>query len=398
MGSVERGFAVAVLFWLTGAVRLVTDDDVQGHLGDALVPISLLLLGLQRRRAAGWLRSLLPLAALPALALVSTLWSVDPDRTLHRAFPVLGTTAFALWLAARFEVEAQLELLAIALWIAAGLAALAIFAWPERAVMFSGEWRGLFWHKNLLGRAAALGTLVSASLALGVPAWRRRAWVGGAACAGLLVGSASRTAQIAGLTALVVTALVAAARRLPRRRARALALAVAVAGSLAALWAFPRAGLLLERMGRDRTLTERTVIWRETLKAAAERPWLGYGYGAFWGRAGPGGREIRALFNGWNPGNAHNGYLELFAGLGWLGLAVFAVPFVRCARPALIEAARGPPWRVWPIAFLTLFAVVNLAGAALLRPHDVFWPLYVSVALSSARRSGARSARVGPDR
>ena len=73
-------------------------------------------------------------------------------------------------------------------------------------------------------------------------------------------------------------------------------------------------------MGRDSTLTGRTEIWTHVLWVAGN-PLLGTGFESFW----LGDR----LANVWSimPGiqEAHNGYLEVYLNLGWIGVTLLAV-------------------------------------------------------------------------
>ena len=50
---------------------------------------------------------------------------------------------------------------------------------------------------------------------------------------------------------------------------------------------------MLTALGRSATLTGRTRIWQMSLDNIAQRPWLGYGFGAFWR---PGEVEARTMW------------------------------------------------------------------------------------------------------
>ena len=76
----------------------------------------------------------------------------------------------------------------------------------------------------------------------------------------------------------------------------------------------------LEQMGRDQTLTGRTEIWSGLLRFASN-PVLGAGYESFW--LGDRLKSIWAsapMLAGVN--EAHNGYLETYLNLGWVGIAL----------------------------------------------------------------------------
>jgi O-antigen ligase len=76
--------------------------------------------------------------------------------------------------------------------------------------------------------------------------------------------------------------------------------------------------IVLEGLGRDITLTGRTEFWKELLSMGTN-PIIGTGYGGFW--LGP---RIEELWERhWmKPGEAHNGYLEIYLELGVIGLVL----------------------------------------------------------------------------
>jgi len=75
--------------------------------------------------------------------------------------------------------------------------------------------------------------------------------------------------------------------------------------------------------GKDTTLTGRTGIWWILAEHIELRPFFGSGYAAYW-TAGPmlgtESHEFVRRMQGFYPGSAHNGYLEVANDLGWVGL------------------------------------------------------------------------------
>lgn len=78
--------------------------------------------------------------------------------------------------------------------------------------------------------------------------------------------------------------------------------------------------IVIAGLGRDPTLTNRTYIW-ELVKGLATNPIVGAGYQSFWA-----GERLNIL---WKkiPGinQAHNGYLEQYLNLGYIGVAFIVV-------------------------------------------------------------------------
>jgi O-antigen ligase len=79
--------------------------------------------------------------------------------------------------------------------------------------------------------------------------------------------------------------------------------------------------LALSFLGRDPSLTNRTFIWK-TLGSFAVDPFVGAGFMSFWSKARI--EDVERLFG---PGlnQAHNGYLEQYLNLGYIGVAFIAV-------------------------------------------------------------------------
>jgi O-antigen ligase len=136
--------------------------------------------------------------------------------------------------------------------------------------------------------------------------------------------------------------------------------------------------LLTALAGRDATLTGRTAIWAEVWRAILRRPWLGYGFSAFW--------------RGWNGASfdvvvalkfvlfhAHNGFLEVWLELGAAGLLLFLLSYVR-GWCRLWPAIRRGDMRTaaWPACVLLLIAAYDLDENTLLSFNGLYWVLYVS--------------------
>ena len=116
--------------------------------------------------------------------------------------------------------------------------------------------------------------------------------------------------------------------------ALAVAKDAAQAGSSHLLLALPLAAVALYGMhvfsprifasvGKDSTLSQRTIIWAAAWDAAVKRPILGYGFAAFWkGLYGP--SQSVVLIAGWGLEQAQDGFLDVWLEVGVVGLALFA--------------------------------------------------------------------------
>jgi O-antigen ligase len=343
-----------------------------------------LLLAGDLRGAADHVRATWVLWPAVALTFISALWSQQPATTLLWAAALLGTSAFGIALAVRFSAPAQAALTAaVVTTIALGSAFVALL-WPTLGVAARGQWRGLYVHKNLLGRSMALGVATALTVTLNA---RRRALalVALLICAGVLLKTQSRASMLAALVAVVAAMLLLAARAWRQHAAAILASGATASILVVAFLVATRPGLAL--IDRNETLTDRTLIWKAVVAGTMDAQWIGHGYAAFWPSAS--GQRASALF-GVPVTHAHNGAVDLYAELGFAGLVLVLVPlgvFTAAAfRHALAPAARAC---LWPATYLVFFVASNAGESALLR-HKLYWALYVAAACHVARRDSTR--------
>ena len=231
-------------------------------------------------------------------------------------------------------------------------------------------WVGVGQQKNQLGRLCAISALFL-GFAL-YQYWRRhrkprdfrnRAWADAAmllVSLYLLIGSESSTSLVSLFLGVVVFTLVCLFRRwrltVPRSGLlTATALLIALGIVTPFIGGTDVAGLT-RLLGRDRTLTGRTEIWADVLPVRAERPLLGYGLGSFWTDARRKTYDIPT---------AHNGYLDVLLELGDIGLVVYVVWLLSCARLLYRSLSYDYDWAALSIAFFMMSLIYSTAESAL---------------------------------
>ncbi|MES1200945.1 MAG: O-antigen ligase [Pseudomonadota bacterium] len=334
----------------------------------------------ERAQAFAAMRAVPLIMALVALTYLSTLWSIDSGGSLRRAVWLTLTTLFALYLAWRYDWRGLLRVAAggFAL-LVVGSFATALIA-PSIGVMgdeHPGAWGGLWTHKNTLGGLMAVGAPLGVAAAI-VDAERRRLWIGVAFGAFLLVlQSTSKTALLA---TFLGVALIAAGAFMRRGPMQMLATLTAFGACIVALTTliFFAPQTLVAVLGRDLTLTGRTDIWEFASNYAAQHPWLGYGYYAFWLDPNGPAYWVRQAVR-WQVASAHNGWLELALGLGRIGVALFMLQFIATLWRTL-AAWLNPRAGLWAPAFMLGFAFYTMSESHILQANDLFWILYVAAA------------------
>lgn len=385
--------AILAFFAVQGAVPFIAPNQAlestgreatrlmfYGGVGSQLVVYgAIIFLALrQATRVVRWLRAMQWTLPLAVLTVASTLWSQFPLVTIRRSLPFALAGVFGLYLAVRFPVRRQLAILRIAmLALAVGTAVMAL-VFPHLGLDASAghhaDWQGVFTQKNACGRMMVLATAVL--LADWKTSWQRIA--SGALFLLVMYMSGSRSAWLIEAAVLLLWAGLLVAKRLDAR-ARVLAALggfwLVVAATAAACLSLPS---LLSWMGRDATLSGRTLIWKQTWVFIQQRPWLGWGYDAFWrGIQGEAFRVVATVH--FMVFHAQNGFLELWLELGAVGLLLFAFSYLRAWRRLWPVFRRGEVDRVmWMVFVLALILLYDLDENSLLTYNGMFWPLYVA--------------------
>lgn len=333
------------------------------------------------------------LVLLVVLALLSVCWSDARTITVEQGIALVGTTMIGAYLAMSFSLTEQLRLLAVALGIMTLLSLAFGLALPSYGISHdvstAGNWQGIFNHKNALGRAMALGVIVFSVRAFGVGRRRWLALSGVGLAVALLLLANSITGLVIALLILVLLPLYRALRWRYTIALPLLIVATLLFGGLVVL-VVSDAGPILSLLGRDVTFTGRTAVWGAALDSIRERPWLGYGYNAFWlGWEGPSAQVW--LATGSQFVGAQSGILDLWLDLGLIGLAMFVTQASRAFSRSITWARlTNTAEDLWPLAFLTFFLLYNASESLILEQNNLYWILYVATVLSISRRPSRR--------
>lgn len=328
---------------------------------------------------------------LTLLAAASALWSDDPSKTLRGSVVLLASTAFGVYLGMRYTVFEQLRLLTWTCFLFIVPSYVIALFLPAYGVQHDGAydaWKGVFLHKNGLAEAAVFAVLVLAFVRP-MPGWLR--CLGMLAAFGLVLLSRSAT----GLIVFSFFAALLLLSMMIRVRLTSVILAgssVAVLLTGALLCFSPSTVQVFHLLNRSPDLTGRTELWAAVIDAIVKKPWLGYGFSAFWQTTSRETVSIHAHV-GWIPGYAHNGFLDLALHLGLFGLAMFAFGYLALwgrALARLFEADDVPA--MWMCTYLLFLLLYNLTEGWILRQNDIYWVLYISTAVCLASRSSARAS------
>ncbi len=312
-----------------------------------------------------------------ALAVVSTLWSVDRDVTLWRSTVYVGLALLAV-VVARLKPDDLNVVVAVLVAVALAGSVATIELRPWVGLDDNGDWRGIFTNRNSLAPIAALGViaglrgLFSGRATARIVALRAGGTVLAVASVATMFKAGSRTAWLALAVALGVACGGMLLRwwhqhrpDASRRAAAAGALGgvAAVVFVLAAVWDTP-------------TLAQRRTMWSLVWDRIVERPLGGYGFFAFWDVG-----ELTAPHELLQRGSAHNSLLETGLGLGLVGVAPFVVIVALAARNAAVGLWRHPSASSWWWAATVAFLLVENVTESFVLWFSYNWVLLMAAAL-----------------
>jgi exopolysaccharide production protein ExoQ len=337
-----------------------------------------------------------PLMLLLGLAFVSICWSFQPAITSRKATALAMSALFGAYLAMRHSLREQLRLLA---WTCAMIITLSfVFGLFGIGTPVNGPdsgWFGVFVHRNALGRMMVFSTIVLVVFSRVYKEWKLQASLGILSSLVLLLLSTSK-GSIIYLTILLCLFLLLPGLRGKWSKVLGIVMCGSISGIAVLYLVITHFDAFTAMLGRDTNMTGRIPMWIASAIMALQRPWLGYGYSAFWlGTEGPSIGVWRLM--DWEAPHAHNGLLNLWLDLGLVGVGVFLTGFFLSVRRAFHNLrAEATPEAVWPFMFLAFFFVTNLTESSMVDGNTIFWIMYVAVFMSLAPKISkvAVSARV----
>ncbi|MFT4153213.1 O-antigen ligase family protein [Parafilimonas sp.] len=313
------------------------------------------------------------------LMLLSSLWSDVPLVTLRKTISLYGSTLLGLYLVQNYSLTGVLRIISIALNITGIFSLLAALLLPSYGIMHDlheGAWRGVFIHKNHLGRMMVINIVCTLVLVRYDKKVRKRALYIILFSVFLIIKSQSMGALIISF----VTVFINQVFRSLKLKANLFAVSVLVfilTGSVIVYYLLNNYQQILIGLGKDPTLTGRTILWSQLSIAIARKPFLGYGLGGFWlGNSGPSALVWAAV--GWEPIQSHNGYFDIALDLGLLGLALFIILFLKYyARFIYRYALLKQEIYSWGLMFSTVLLIYNFEESCVLKANNIFWVLIV---------------------
>ncbi len=336
-------------------------------------------------------RQLTPAVLLVVLAVVSSLWSLDPDVTLRRSFNVLGGTFIGLFFVMRLTPSQFGQVVGRMFFAICVLTIVSVVLVPGLAIHHDQHYpalRGLFPHKNAMGSAMSVGFALGLALlagrntkglgimlalmagGLGLASLSRTVWMNMALVSLAFAGvGAVRSFKSAGIIMTWGTALL-------------LGFVILTSGLQGLM------GTLASSMGRTTDLTGRTEIWNALINVLGNGPlWFGFGFESFW-TSYRGALSLDWGLSGFIPYHAHNGWLQMMTDLGTVGTLMMTWALVK----GLLRSYRGATQAretmvLFSFLYLVYYTIANFTEARFLMRDQFYWIAFLYAAIDPSWRA-----------
>jgi O-antigen ligase len=353
-----------------------------------LLAAVLVLLG-RRARVMSVLRRNAPLLIFFGYCLMSVAWSDYPDVSLKRFIKALGDVAIVLVVLTETErVTAWKRLIERASFVLIPISVLFVKYFPElgrgyNRFSWSTFYTGVATGKNELGLIlliCGLGTIWLFAEAYREPKGQKR--TGALVAYGAILMMALWLFKIADSMTSISCFLMGCVllfvcyRRQFRGQTWIIHLLAfgMIAFSISTVF-FGAASGLLHGVGRNETITGRTEVWTQVLSIKIN-PVFGTGFESFWL-----GKRLDEIWRQmwWHPNEAHNGYIEAYLNLGWVGIGLLAFLFMAGYRNVLAGYRRGNPEGGLRVAYFVAAVNYNLTESAIRTMHPLWIILLLSI-------------------
>lgn len=320
--------------------------------------------------------------------MLSALWSEYWSITLRRGIALVITIGYSYLLVWKYTSLGILKLFGIVFAIILIGSLIVVILLPEHSIMsfsFENGWKGMFVHKNHLGRFSAYGTLIYIFLIkLSKNFSTKLIYVFFLllACF-LLFMSRSTTGYILFFLSIVMIIIIHAFNSL-RSVWITLVILFFIFFAFTMNYLFQNLDIFTEWFGKDATLSGRTILWQSLVEIGKQKT-FGYGYGAFWLIPENTTSQAISSMTRWNPTHGHNGYLDVWLQLGWPGIlmvvSIIIIVFGKLISFHITEKNETPVWLV----SLVFLLIINFVESNLLIHNNFFTMLFFLVCFQTTK-------------
>lgn len=399
-----------VSMWLQSGPVMTPDRYMEGSPLDRAVYSTILFAGIivvvtRRRAVVNLLKANWPVVLFVIYCAVSISWSDYPGVAVKRFIKSLGDYIMILIiLTDRDKLRALKDVLAKVGFVLVPFSILLIKYYPELGRAYS-KWDGT---QYFVGVAQDKNMLGMTCLVFGLAAvWRclhqlrternKRVFLIHGTVLAMTLWLFSIANSMTSLSCFVLASGLMAANsflKLARKPAIVHFLVVMILLICAAPLFFGLGEGVLKTMGRDPTLTGRTEIWGKLLEVPIN-PVLGTGFESFW----LGGRLESLWAIPWlkHINEAHDGYLETYLNLGWIGVFLVITVILTGYRNITKLLTRHPEPARLLLAYMVVGIAYNYTEAAIRTANPVWFVMLLAVmAAPNAVNDGLERSNPAP--
>ena len=322
-------------------------------------------------------------AVLLAWCAITAIWATEPSVSFRRAILEAIVVLSALLGVDAVGPERALKLFAYVLmailvlnWISIPLIAQAVHQPDDIEPAIIGDWRGVFFHKNIAGAVCAISIMVFLYYAITEKKWLLYGAFTAAAF-GFLIMTRSKSSLGLLPIALFSAAIYRAAWRRDIDRVIVSVMTVLLVIGVATL-IFVNYDYLARLLSDPEQFTGRAAIWQGEIAFIRDHPLAGSGFGTFadTGTVSP----IHDYVGGWvnQAAQGHNGYLELAVTTGMIGFALGMIALVLAPMSLFWPRGDMEPWlKSMLFGFFVFFVAHNFMESDFLASDGVVWTAYL---------------------
>ena len=356
----------------------------------ALMRISMRLSSVLKTLRRNWIFLLYPI-----LSMASVLWSDVPMETARVSIQLTFTVVIAIFVGMRFTLGQIFAAMAITLFFCIAMSAANLNGAFQPPYDQRNNFKGIFLSKNALGHRAVLFSVICIFGMFLIPKLSltlRLLFAIGLATNVLLI-SISGSATAVGLSGILALTGLLVWLLLTVRGGWAVVTIVALVPLGASVFIILSLGLDpisggLQLLGRDPTLTGRTVLWEFAIQHLGEKPFLGYGTRGFWGHPDMQARvlQLQARY-GDGVSSFHNLVLELLIMLGPLGLLVHTMAMVTTLYRSMQRSKfYNDSYAAWAFTVTLGMYIMAMVNPQLFQQHALPFFLVVAFGVSLSFR------------
>jgi exopolysaccharide production protein ExoQ len=384
--------------WLGIAPMDSAEQVMEGSPVDRLVYTGLLLVAIlvvisRNQRVMKILKANGPIILFFLYCAVSIVWSDYPGVAFKRWFKALGDLTIILIVLSESDATAAIKrFLARPAYVLIPLSILFIKYYPQLGTLY-GPWGGPRMNTGVTMNKNTLGAIC---LCFGLAAlWRflaafddrkaeerTRVLVAQGVILSMVVWLLYKSNSMTSTSCFLMASILMLLTRLKFVKQKPAIVHFVIVAMLAAsasvlfLGASPDA---LATMGRDPTVTGRTEVWG-WLFSLVQNPLVGAGFESYW--LGPRLEKLWSIY-WWHPNEAHNGYIEIYLNLGWIGIMLLAVVLVTAYRKIGAAYRNNLLLANLALAYFLVGLTYNFTEAAFFRMLAPTWIFFLFAVVST---------------